>query len=247
MLIDVPVYVEVSVQEILQGIIEITGTLRLGEQTLSFDYRTENAMSKTGPEETLLLPLDRLRDVTLKQQLPGPKIILHPRKLVTYEYVPGVQRNELVFRVKFKHRNQAHRLVAHLQETLAEQGGASAQPVPFQLPDANFGLTEIKGEVYLHEAFLEFRVRTGFPGATTHKQELIRIEPDALEAVYLETGVFLDKLTIRPKTRDLFRVMPGMYDGKQELKLKIWRRYRPEAIQLVEAVNELRRPSTNAT
>lgn len=237
--VSVPAFVDVSVSEIVSGITEIKGELRYEDQALVFDYRTRNLLGKEVGEETLLLPLDQLQNVELKQQVPGLKILVHPRRLVTFEYVEGVSRNEIIFRVRYKHRKQAARLVDRVQQLLSEMGQEAINRIPFKLPDANFGMTEIKGFLSLHETLLELRVLSGIPGNTVKKQQVIRIEPRALEAIRLEQGVIQDLLFIRPKTRELFRALPGRYDDKEELQLKIGKQHHTAAADLVDAVQQL--------
>ena len=104
--------------------------------------------------------------------------------------------------------------------------------IPFQLPDE--GLREISGSVYLDEDYLVFEVQDALMGEFDIDRQVIKIEPAALVAVRLDPGIIQDKLCIRPKKRDLFKVMPGTH--YEELRLKIWSKYRGQAEQLVEEV-----------
>jgi len=111
--------------------------------------------------------------------------------------------------------------------------------IPFQLPDINLGLTEISGMVYLEEEFLVFEVETALLGEFGEEEQVIKVEPSALETIRLEHGVFRDRLCIRPKKREFLRVMPGTY--KEELKLKVWRKYRAAVEQLVDEIRRRQR------
>lgn len=238
----VPVYVEPLPSELLEGVFEIQGVLSYAVETLTLEYRTKNHKSEWSDVETLDLPLSRLREVELKRGVPGPTIFVRPKRLSTFEYVPGVPRNEIVFKVKYKYRQQAAALVAHLQHVLSARQGDQTSSIPFQLPDTNLGLTENKGRIYLDEEFLVFEVSSGFSGLTNKKQQKIKIEPSALEAIRLDRGLFKDKLVLRPKSRALFRVMPGMYKDKEELTMSIWTKYRAAAERLVDAVRRRHSP-----
>ena len=181
-----------------------------------------------------------MREVELKRGIPDATILVRPRQLSTFEYVPGAPRNEIVFNVKHKHRQQAATLVSHLQRVLSQRRGDQTSSIPFQLPDTNLGLTENKGRLYLDEEFLVFEVSSSLSGLTNKKQQTVKIEPDALEEIRLDRGLFKDRLLIRPKNRELFRVMPGMYQDKDTLTMTIWKKYRADAEHLVDAVRRRR-------
>ncbi len=232
----VPVYIDVSPSEILEGVFEIVGVLRYADDTVTFEYRTRDHQSEPSDVETFHLPLDQVREVELKRRILGAKILVHPRRLSTFEYVPGAPRNEIVFYVKQKHRQQAAALVSHLQRVLSERQGHQTSSIPFRLPDTNLGITENKGRLYLDEEFLVFEVSSSLSGLTNKKQQTVKIEPGALEEIRLDRGLFKDRLLIRPKNRELFRVMPGMYQDKDTLTMTIWKKYRADAEHLVDEV-----------
>ena len=231
----VPVSIEVSMSEVMRGVFEIKGVLRFADEAVVVEYREHGARSQPSGAETFHLPLAALQEVVLK----GGKIILRPRRLSTLGQVPWTTRETVVFQVKRAHRTQAAALVAQLQEALAERGVEASVGIPFRLPDANLGFTEIKGIVYVEEEYLVFEVATGVSGGSQKKRQTIKIEARALEALHLDPGTFSDHLYVRPKERDLFRVMPGMYRGKDELKMKISTSYRGETEHLVDAVRQL--------
>ncbi len=236
----VPVSVEVSPSEILEGVFEIEGVLSYADDTVTFEYRTRDRLSELSDVETLRLPLDQVREVELKRGIPDATILVRPRRLSTFEYVPGASRNEIVFNVKHKHRQQAATLVSHLQRVLSQRRGDQTSSIPFQLPDTNLGLTENKGRLYLDEEFLVFEVSSGLSGGFKKKQQKIKIEPGALEAIRLDRGVFKDRLIVSPKSRELFRAMPRMYKDKDTLTMTIWKKYRADAEHLVDEVRRRR-------
>lgn len=104
--------------------------------------------------------------------------------------------------------------------------------IPFTLPDDGF--TEVNGTIYLDAEFLVFEVVTALLGEFDKEHQVIKIEPSALEYIYLDEGIFRDKLVIRPKKRDLLTAMPGTY--VEALTLKIWNKHRTQAEQLVTDV-----------
>ncbi len=239
--ISIPVSVEVSVSEVIEGIFEIEGVLTYADETLSLDYQTSGLGSQKATIETSQWPLSEVREVVLKGWMLGAKIVLYPRRLATLAQMPWSSGEEIVLRVKRRHRSEAAALVAHLQQVLSERTGDALSSIPFQLPDANYGLTEIKGLVYLDEEFLVFEVGTGWSGGFRKERQTIKIELRALKEMRLDRGVLSDRLCVRPKKRDLFQVMPGSYKGKEELQLKTRKRDREHAAQLVYEMRRLRR------
>ena len=232
--ISVPVTVEVSFTEVLRGIFDIEGVLSYADETITFASQTTGMKSQKSEEETVDLSPDDVRAVVLK----GSKIILHPNRLIILDRLPGASSDALTFKFKRKHRAQAAALVAELEQALAERSVDATRRIPFQLPDANWGFTEIKGLIYLEEGYLVFNVGAGVSGGSKKKHQTIKIEARALEAIHLEQGARNDQLIVRPKTRDLFRAMPGMYRGQDALALKIKNRHRADAVRLVDEVQD---------
>lgn len=227
--------------EVLKGVFEIKGVLRYADQTLRFAYHTKGVKGQASEEEVVALPLEEMQEVQWKGWLQGSKILLRPRQLSTLGRLPWASHDLIAFNVKRPHHAQAASLVAQLQQDLSGLEGDAVNSIPFQLPDANWGMTEIKGLLYLDEEFLVFDVRTGVSGGAKKKRHVIKIEPRALKAIRLDQGVMRDHLAVKPKERDLFRAMPGMYKGKDELTMKIHPRYRADAEHLVDEVRALMR------
>lgn len=104
--------------------------------------------------------------------------------------------------------------------------------IPFRLPDV--GLREISGVVYLDQEFLVLEVEDALLGEVDREEQTVKVEPSAVQEIRLDRSVLGDKLCIRPKKRDLLRVMPGTYTD--ELCLKLRKKYRERAEQLVDDV-----------
>jgi hypothetical protein len=105
-------------------------------------------------------------------------------------------------------------------------------PISFDLPD--IGLREISGTLSLDDEFLVFHVQDAFIGEFDKEHMVIKVEPQALQAIRFDRGIIRDRICIQPKKRDLLTVMPGTY--AEELQLKIWNTYRADAKPLVEEV-----------
>jgi len=236
-----PVIVDVTVQEVIQGVVSIEGTLRFAVDTLTFDYQPRDTRRQVLAEESMPLPLDQLRALELKRRILGATIVLHPKQLITFEYVVGAARHDLVFRVKRRYRKAAARFVARVQRAHAALGEDEVDRIPFTLPSANLGITEIGGLVYLDEAYLVLEVQAGITGGFQKKQQVIQVDPRALDDIRFERGMVRDHLVIRPTKRDLFTVMPGMYKGKETLTLSLKTTYRAAAEQLADEVMRRRK------
>lgn len=106
--------------------------------------------------------------------------------------------------------------------------------IPFSLPELHHGTTEVRGVLYLEDEFLVFEIETSLFGEFNKEQKLIKIEPKALQAIRFETGIFKDRICIRPKKADLLEALPGTF--LREVALKVWRQHRRNAEQLVETI-----------
>lgn len=232
----VPVTVEVSIAEVVQGIVEIEGLLQLTEEALVLEYQTKNLAFRKSDVKTFKLALDELQDVALKGWIGAAKIIVRVKRLATLEQVPWSNAGEIIFRVQHKDRKKAGALAAHFQRLLLAKQGYDLKSVPFQLPDTDFGLTEVKGLLYLEEEFLVFDIGTGTPGGAQQSQQVVKIEQRALASIETKRGMMHDQILVHPKKPDLLKVMPGKHE--QALKLKIPKKNRLDAEHLVYEVQQ---------
>ncbi len=109
------------------------------------------------------------------------------------------------------------------------------KPIPFKLPD--MGLREITGEVSVEDGYLIIKVQDALLGILDSDKDIIKIEPAALDAIYVKPGIFKDKLVVAPRKMELLNLMPGEHQGAVELH--IWKTYRPEVQRLVDAFEAL--------
>jgi len=106
--------------------------------------------------------------------------------------------------------------------------------VPFEISEVHAGFSEVKGVLRTDDEFLVFDFRTITMGVYKRPAETIKIEFAALSDIRHEKRIFRDRLLVRPRTRQLLEAMPGKHLG--EIKLKIWRRYRPSLGSLIDEV-----------
>lgn len=229
---------DVGMSEIMQGVFEIDGLLSYADEVITLEVQTKGLAAAERSVTSVEVPLDALQEVRMKRKAFGSKIILRPKRLATLESAPGIRHGELVLKVKRSDRKQAAELVSHLQRILsyksAENGVGS---VPFRLPDT--GLREISGVLYLDDEFLIFDVADALVGHFDRKQQVIKVATRALDAIRLDERRFRDRLYVRPRKRDLLDAMPGIH--KNEIVLKIRRKFRNETERLIYEVTRLRR------
>lgn len=102
--------------------------------------------------------------------------------------------------------------------------------IPFTLPD--IGLREIKGKIFMDEAYLILDVEDAFMGEFDKDHQVIKIEPGALKEIRLERGLFRDHLCLRPKNEELLRTIPGSFGV--EVPLRIWKTHRRRTEELID-------------
>ena len=236
----VPVSVEVSVTDVMHGVLAIEGNLIFEDEALTFNYCTKGFLGQWSAPTVLEIPLDSVREIALKWW--KTRLVIYPSQLGLLQHVPGAHPDALTFRVKARGRKQAAALVEQVQPWLAEPTGRG---IPFRLPDAALGLTELRGLLYLEEDLLVFDVGMGLPGGSRKHRKVVKIEPAALADVQVEKGTRTDRLYVTPKRRDLLEAMPGSYED--HLPLAIHQRHRSQVEQLLEEVQQLRQKMRSGT
>lgn len=240
----IPVSVEVDVSDILQGIFEIEGLLTYADEVLTIEYQRKELFSRSSNVSTLDLSLDTLREVILKKGIPGPKLILRPRRLSAFTDVPISSNAEIVLKVKWSNRKEAEALVAQVQRALQFRS-QTADPSRILFRAADVGLREIKGALYLEDdEFLVIDIENALVGEFDTKRQLIKVAPRALKEVRLEERRFRDRLYVRPNGPDLLEAMPGSH--VVELELKIHPKYREHVDRLLYDLDRLRHKSSSS-
>jgi len=231
----VPVSVDVSVSDVMRGILEIDGILTLEKESLLLEYRMSAIPGfDSASIESFRVAFDDIQDIEYRERIFGTSIILRPRRLAVIEAMPGDQRTEIKFKIKRKHRSAAAELVTDIQIAFARSRTDSLGSIPFSIPSASRNFAEVTGLVYLDDEFLVFEVQSGLPGGSRNKDDIVKIEPKELSDIRLNTALLKDVLYIRPKKEQLLEVIPG--DRVEALRLKINNTYRSEVKRLVEEV-----------
>ena len=233
----IPVEVEVSLSDVLQGIFEIEGLLTYADEKLTIEYQPKELLTRSSRVETVVLSVDALREVIYKKKVVGASVTLLPRRLSSFEDVPLATNAQIVLSVKRSHRKEAAALVSHLQRVMSYKSTAGAvSPIPFRAADV--GLRQIQGMMYLEDKeFLVFDVKNALFGSVDVQKQTIKVAPRALTEVRLDTRRYRDRLYIRPKQRNLLDAMPGSH--KDELELKIPRKHREQVERLIYELTRL--------
>lgn len=229
----VPITIEVSTSEVLQGIGEIHGTLEATEEGVLLSYRTKNFLGSLSNVHRVTIAVDDLRDVEYSKTAIGAKIILRPRRLEIMEHLPGDTTREVVFKIKRADRTVADRLASYLKYRLFEQA-FDADAVPFTLPDKHMGFTEVSGVAYLEDAFLVLDILEHSAAGSTEDHHIIKIELRALLRVQYNPGVIKDVFMIRPKGPELLEALPGK--NAVEVELSVRRKHRASAEALAHRI-----------
>ncbi len=102
-----PVTIEATTADLVQGTISIEGLLSYRDRTLTLEYRVTDMSMQPSAVRTLDLSLADLREVELKKGLFGTKIVVRPQRLALFEQMPGVTGDELTLKVKRRDREAA--------------------------------------------------------------------------------------------------------------------------------------------
>ena len=231
----VPVSVDVSVSDVMRGVMEIDGILTLEKDSLLLEYRMSGLPGFVSSSiESFRVTFDDIQDVEYRERVFGAAIILRPRRLAVIEAMPGDQSTEIKLKIKRKHRSIAAELATDIQIAFARSRTDSLGSIPFSIPSASQHFSEVTGLIYLDDEFLVFELQSGLPGLSRNSDDIIKIEPKALAHIHLNTALLKDVLYIRPKKEQLLTVIPG--DRVEAVRLKINNTYRSEVKRLVEAV-----------
>ena len=234
---DIPVSVDVSFGEVLQGTIEINGALSFVDDAVQFVYQTKSFFKRNAGVQTVRIPLEGIREIEYKGNVFAGKVVILPRRLQLMEDMPGESRDQMIFKMKKKrHHALAKNLVSYVQYRIFEQGNASHTSIPFTLGSTDLGLTEHAGLIYLEDEFLVFEIQSGISGGSKSDRQVIKIETKALRSVDTTQGIRTDKLSVYPKKSALLDAVPGNHSEK--VVLNIPKRYRDQLEKLTEKVLE---------
>lgn len=114
--------------------------------------------------------------------------------------------------------------------------------VPFTLPDV--GLREVRGMVYVEDGFLILRIQNALMGLLDTETDVVKIEPSALETLYVRHGLFRDRLVLQPKRKELLDVVPGEHANTIALRVK--RKNRLALLRLMAEYEHLRKSAQAA-
>lgn len=110
--------------------------------------------------------------------------------------------------------------------------------IKFTLPNVGLlELREVEGMVWLEDDLLVIEVSHKLIGLIDEEVETVKIEPSALQDIYLKTGFFKDRLILVPKKRELLEVVPGKHVN--DVRLRIWRSQRRMIRELIRDCHDI--------
>ncbi len=233
--ISVPVAVDPSITDLASGIFGVSGELVLTGDQLVFAYETRDMQGEVSGQAAREIPVEGVQNVVFKRHPFGAALVLYPRTLNLLEGMPGGNTPTLTFKVKGSDRADAAALAEALQHRLEDV----MDSIPFKLPDSDWGLTEIRGLLYLEDEFLVFEVGQGIEGGSRDDYQIVKIELKALVEMDYKRGFLTDEISVRPKKRDLLEALPGRH--AQVVTLSVRRKHRDAAETLVREAQRLMR------
>ena len=222
--------IEVSAAEVLEGIGSIKGTLVHSGDVVELVYYSTTLLGTSSDTMTVEIPLKELQGVEYKGSMGPAKILLYPRRLGILRDIPGAHKEKITFQVEKEDRAFARHFVGKTTQALHEMGITGMTSIPFELESTHFGFQEHWGLLYLEEEFVVFDLHSGLSGVTKAQRHVIKMEPAAIGSIQQTRG----SLLIRPRKDTLLRVVPG--DNKNEVKLKIGKKYRQAADRLISRI-----------
>ncbi len=130
-----PFTINVSADDLMAGILEISGLLRVEDGRFILEYRRsgfdtsglgrvgksqpgEAYLSSRSAVESVTFTLDDLRDIELKWGVFSAKVVLYARSLTLFADVPGAESDRLVLHLPKAAKAQAATLVPLLRIAL---------------------------------------------------------------------------------------------------------------------------------
>jgi len=98
-------------------------------------------------------------------------------------------------------------------------------------------LMEVEGIVWIEDGFLVLEIKQSLAGLVDTDNEVVKIEPSALNDIFIQRRWFKDRLVLVPKKRELLDVIPGKHVN--DVRLRIWRTKRSEVENLIEEFHEV--------
>lgn len=94
--------------------------------------------------------------------------------------------------------------------------------IPFEIPNVNFGLVEVKGLLHIKkdELLLEFNETDAFGGLIKSELREISIPFDEIDSIHYKKGMFSSKIEIVGKSMRSLMEVPGSDQGRSTLKVK---------------------------
>lgn len=99
---------------------------------------------------------------------------------------------------------------------------SGTQPVPFKIPNVNYGFHEAKGLLKIQKEGLqmEFEVQDAFFGLMNSGIRTIRVPFGQLQSIRFKKGWFRGSIILEAKTMRVFEALPGSEQGTSTLRVK---------------------------
>jgi hypothetical protein len=115
-----PIEIEPTTSDMIDGTLEITGILSYEGGTFTVEYQTSFAGIDRSEVKQHTFHLSDLSDIELKWGMFRPKVILRAASLTTFQGIPGANEAELVLKIPRRAKAQAGTLVPLLKIEMGE-------------------------------------------------------------------------------------------------------------------------------
>ncbi|MDX1591722.1 MAG: hypothetical protein R3283_07160 [Balneolaceae bacterium] len=98
----------------------------------------------------------------------------------------------------------------------------TSRSVPFEIPDINYGLVEVKGLLHFKndKLILEFDQKDSFGGMTKSDVKAVEVPFSMVDSMKLHKKWFSTQIEILGKSMKIFEDVPGSNQGRILLKVK---------------------------
>lgn len=243
--LSLPVHIEPSMSDVMQGTFEIEGLLRLDldEGTLTLEYQTNSSFLGSKTVHTATFSVDDVSKAESRRGFFRGRLTLFPARLAAFDGVPGLDAGRVVLRVRRTHLDTLAQFdrqlqAAHLfpaEQEPSHPADASLPALPFEIRAVHAGFSRASGMLSFDGDFVVLDVQVTALGFVKHEPFQVRVERSVIRDARLARRLRRDRLYLTPKKFELLAAMPGRH--RDDLRLDVRSEHRDLAERVVAALN----------
>jgi hypothetical protein len=117
----IPIYIEPDAGDMMRGVIEVRGLLRIQNSTLEIEYQTSSNSITFASANTISLDLNDVTRIDYRRRIFSSRLTFHTLTANHFDGVPGAEGERLTIRFARKHRAQASRIAWDLQTAVEDR------------------------------------------------------------------------------------------------------------------------------